>query len=251
LTQEEIEALTTNRDPQIPSHHQVDPRIIKAYLTGESVPTYLPGHFPSRYFGILPTYLPRDQFLPSELVVPLVDDQYQRDYHTWKYWLDTNKSATEFLVYHFRDPLYQVIEAPVCIPFIPTVRAAELRWWNGYINTYHSFNNLIQFRSVREGSSWEGGGPIQLPHIPQDSTIANNYRQYRDSEGIEKDSMRNPPRPVKRTRLGSFTSNSLFSKVSELSEGSEHTELTLPLLDADRCNEKFVMETFYGNNQTQ
>jgi hypothetical protein len=30
------------------------------------------------------------------------------------------------------------------------------------------------FQTVKEGSSWEGGGPIQLPHIPQDSTIANN-----------------------------------------------------------------------------
>jgi hypothetical protein len=60
LTQEEIEALITNPDPQIPSHHQVDPRIIKAYLTGESVPTYPPGYFLSRHFGILPTYLPRD-----------------------------------------------------------------------------------------------------------------------------------------------------------------------------------------------
>jgi hypothetical protein len=139
LTQEEIEALITNPDPQIPSHHQVDPRIIKAYLTGESVPTYLPGHFLSHYFGILPTYLPRDRFLPSELVVPLVDDQYCRDYHIWKYCLDANTSATEFLVDHLRDPLYQVIEAPVCIPFIPAVRATELRWWNGYLNTYHSF----------------------------------------------------------------------------------------------------------------
>jgi hypothetical protein len=55
LTQEEIETLITNPDPQTPSHHQIDPRIIKACLTGESVPTYLPGHF-----GILPTYLPRD-----------------------------------------------------------------------------------------------------------------------------------------------------------------------------------------------
>jgi hypothetical protein len=60
LTQEEIENLITNPDPQTPSHHQVDPRIIKAYLTGESVPTYLPGHFLSRHFGILPTYLRRD-----------------------------------------------------------------------------------------------------------------------------------------------------------------------------------------------
>jgi hypothetical protein len=33
---------------------------------------YLPGHLLSRHFGILPTYLPRDWFLPSELVVPLV-----------------------------------------------------------------------------------------------------------------------------------------------------------------------------------
>jgi hypothetical protein len=28
-------------------------------------------------------------------------------------------------------------------PFVPTVRAAELRWWNGYFNTYHSFDDLI------------------------------------------------------------------------------------------------------------
>jgi hypothetical protein len=105
------------------------------------------------------------------------------------------------------------------------------------------------FQTVREGSSWEGGRPIQLPLIPQDSTIANNYRQYQDSEGIETDSIRNPPRPVKQPRLESFTSDSLFDEVSGLSEGSEHTELTLPLLDADRCNEMIVTDTFYGNNQ--
>jgi hypothetical protein len=35
------------------------------------------------------------------------------------------------------------------------------------------------YQTVEEGSSWEGGGPIQLPYIPQDSTITNNYRQYR------------------------------------------------------------------------
>jgi hypothetical protein len=105
------------------------------------------------------------------------------------------------------------------------------------------------FQTVREGSSWEGGGPIQLPLIPQDSTITNNNRQYQDSEGIETDSVRNPPRPVKQPRLESFTSDSLFGKDSGLSEGSEHTELTLPLLDADRCNETIVTDTFYGNNQ--
>jgi hypothetical protein len=73
---------------------------------------------------------------------------------------------------------------------------------------------------VKEGSSWEGGGPIQLPYIPQDSTIANNYRQYRNSAGMETDSMRNPPRPAKRSRIQS-DSNSLFGKDSGLSEGSE------------------------------
>jgi hypothetical protein len=54
-----------------------------------------------------------------------------------------------------------------------------------------------QYQTVEEGSSWEGGGPIQLPYISLDYTIANNYRQYRDSEGIDMDSMRNPPRPAK------------------------------------------------------
>jgi hypothetical protein len=61
--------------------------------------------------------------------------------------------------------------------------------------------------------------------------------------------MRNPPRPVKRPRLGSFTSNRLFEEDSELSEGLEHTELTLPLLEADRYDEMIVTDTFYGSNQ--
>jgi hypothetical protein len=44
LTQEEIKTLSTNPDPQTPSHHQVDPRIIKAYLMDESVPTLYSVH---------------------------------------------------------------------------------------------------------------------------------------------------------------------------------------------------------------
>jgi hypothetical protein len=72
---------------------------------------------------------------------------------------------------------------------------------------------------------------------------------YQDSEGIKTDTMRNPPRPAKRPKLGSFTSNRFFDEDSELSEGSEHTELTLPLLDADRCDETIVTNTCYGNKQ--
>jgi hypothetical protein len=257
--------------------------------------------------------------------------------------LDANKRATDYLVNHLRDPsstvaFSQAIEAPVSIPFVPTVRAAELRWWHRYLITYHSFNDLILLRghyqnsfnrrpistvswhmgksaqdiyamaltilqvgqptiqlppnpdfnslspeekdwiyqdlhiqvdslvlqrksfaqralcsgdtgpalesglaiqefviaficrfqvmllhgyinfptidnlrqilldrylriglesgdqvplllqTVEECSSWEGGGPIQLPYIPQDSTIANNYRRYQNSAGIEMDS---------------------------------------------------------------
>jgi hypothetical protein len=71
---------------------------------GESIPTYLPGHWLSRYFGILPAYLPRDQFLPSELVVPLVDAHYCQGYHIWKQRLDANIRATDYLVDHLRDP---------------------------------------------------------------------------------------------------------------------------------------------------
>jgi hypothetical protein len=76
------------------------------------------------------------------------------------------------------------------------------------------------YRTVREGSSWEGGGPIQLPCIPLDSTIADNYRGYQNSAGIETDSVRNPPRPAKRSRIHSY-SNSLSGEDSELSESSE------------------------------
>jgi hypothetical protein len=77
-----------------------------------------------------------------------------------------------------------------------------------------------QYQTVEEDSSWEGGGPIQLPYIPLDSTIADNYRQYRNSAGIEMDSVRNPPRPAKRSRIQS-DSDSLFGEDTGLSEGSE------------------------------
>jgi hypothetical protein len=175
LTPEEIEDLLTNPDPHIPSHHQVDPRIIKAYLMGESVPTYLPGHWLSHYFGILPMYLPRDRFLPSELVVPLVDTHYHQDYHIWKQRLDANKRATDYLDNHLRDPSgivtsSQSIEASVSIQFVPTVRAAVLRWWHGYLITYHSFNDLILLRGHYRNSfnrrpistvSWHTGKSAQ------------------------------------------------------------------------------------------
>jgi hypothetical protein len=75
------------------------------------------------------------------------------------------------------------------------------------------------YRTVREGSSWEGGGPIQLPYIPLDSTIADNYTRYQNSAGIETESVRNPPRPAKRSRIHSYSS--LFGEDSKLSESSE------------------------------
>jgi hypothetical protein len=149
LTPEEIEDLLTNPDPR--------------------TLTYLPREVPSHYnTGFLPAYLPRDRFEPSERVVPLVDHQYRRDYRTWKNYLDANTRATKSLVDHVTDPLYQVIEAPLSIPepiFFHTVRAAELRWWNGYLNTYHSFNDLILLRDHYEDSfnyriktvSWHAG----------------------------------------------------------------------------------------------
>jgi hypothetical protein len=76
-----------------------------------------------------------------------------------------------------------------------------------------------QYQTVKVGSSWEGGGPIQLPYIPLDSTIADNYTRYQNSAGIETESVRNPPRPAKRSRIHSYSS--LFGKDSKLSESSE------------------------------
>jgi hypothetical protein len=51
------------------------------------------------------------------------------------------------------------------------------------------------------------------------------------------------------TQTWIFYFRRLFDEDSELSEGSEHTELTLPLLDADRCDEMIVTDTFYSNKQ--
>jgi hypothetical protein len=93
----------------------------------------------------------------------------------------------------------------------------------GYIETLRPDH---PYRTVKEGSSWEGGGPIQLPCIPLDSTIANNYRRYRNSAGIATDSVRNPPRPAKRSRIHSY-SDSLSGEDSELSESSEDIKLAL------------------------
>jgi hypothetical protein len=46
LTPEEIKDLLTNPDPQTPSHHQVDPRIIKAYLMGRECSNLSSKKFP-------------------------------------------------------------------------------------------------------------------------------------------------------------------------------------------------------------
>jgi hypothetical protein len=57
----------------------------------------------------------------------------------------------------------------VSIPFVSTVRAAELRWWHGYLITYHSFNDLILLRGHYRNSfnyqistvSWHMGKSAQ------------------------------------------------------------------------------------------
>jgi hypothetical protein len=91
------------------------------------------------------------------------------------------------------------------------------------IGLEHGYQDTLrpdhQFWTVEEGTSWEGGGPIQLPYIPLDSTIADNYTRYQNSAGIETGSMRNPPRPAKQSRIHSYSS--LFGEDSELSESSE------------------------------
>jgi hypothetical protein len=61
----------------------------------------------------------------------LVDAHYRQDYLIWKWRLDANIRGTHFLVDHLRDPSGTIdycrsIEASLSIPFVPTVRAAEL-----------------------------------------------------------------------------------------------------------------------------
>jgi hypothetical protein len=78
---------------------------------------------------------------------------------------------------------FQVILLHGYINF-PTIDDLQQRLLDQYLRIGLEGDSLVPgppdhpFRTVREGSSWEGGRPIQLPLIPQDSTITNNYRQY-------------------------------------------------------------------------
>jgi hypothetical protein len=133
---------------------------------------YLPGHLLSHHFGILPTYLPRDQFLPSELVVPLVAQCHQS-------------------------------------------------------TTVHSY-----------GPSGELERHYAFIHPPLPRFRRNRDRLHEKST-----------QTCQATQTWIFYFRRLFDEDSELSEGLEHTELTLPLLDTDRCNKMIVTDTFYGNKQ--
>jgi hypothetical protein len=75
-----------------------------------------------------------------------------------------------------------------------------------------------QYQTVKEGSSWEGSEPIQLPYIPLDSTNAHNYRRYQNSAGIEMDSVRNPPSQTCQAIQNSFN---LVRTVSYLKTGPD------------------------------
>jgi hypothetical protein len=88
--------------------------------------------------------------------------------------LDANIRGTHYLVDHLRDPSGTIdycrsIEASLSIPFVPTVRAAELRWWHGYLITYHRFNVFILLRDHFQDSfnyristvSWHTGKSAQ------------------------------------------------------------------------------------------
>jgi hypothetical protein len=119
-------------------------------LTSESDPTYLPGHLLSRHFGILPTYLPRDWFLPSELVVPLFHAQYHRDYCIWKRRLDANTRATDNLVDHLRDPLLtisQVIEAQ-CILLLSLLSELQNSGGGTDISTHITASTISYYLEV-------------------------------------------------------------------------------------------------------
>jgi hypothetical protein len=115
---------------------------------------YLPGHLLSCHFGIPPTYLPRDRFLPSELVVPLV--------------AQCHRSTTV----HSYSP-------------------------SGELERHYAFihSPLPRFRRNRDRLHEKSTQTCQV------------------------------------TQTWIFYFQRLFNEDSELSEGSEHTELTLPLLD--------------------
>ena len=149
LTTKEIKVLVTKpiHLDIIPIHHQVDPRIIKAYLTGESVPNFLPREVDNTVStwstSTVPDYLPKDRFSPSDLKVPLVSDRYRYYYRDRESELEEVELATGLIVQYIekgQDNTRQIYKQP-------NLTAANLRWKDRYYKTYYCFND----RALLEG----------------------------------------------------------------------------------------------------
>ena len=122
LTKEDIEELIAKPDPLVPSHHQVDPRSIEAYLAISTKAPTFSIQFPSR-----------------RKEISLISLEYRRFYRQWKGEVEANNQLVQ-------SPLGCSTRTQVLSPeesLHPSFRAGLVRWRNGYLRTYHYFDDCF------------------------------------------------------------------------------------------------------------
>lgn len=207
LTEEQVQALI--EDPvfeiplyfdglstrvYIPPEHQVDPRIIKALVTREKVPTYYPKHWRHRFESSIKSYLPQERFNSNKLGVPLVDAQYRRFYASWK--LRSERSWNNLAEY--------ITERTVRDRTTPS-KATRLQWDIGYLHSYYSFDDLL----LREGHF---KGVLSRSSLPESSkTISWHAGKsaseiYSTAQAIYRNGERSLPIPISKADFNDLDS---------------------------------------------
>ena len=105
LLEEDIQDLIDNPDTRVPRHHQVDPRAIEAHLNILRAPTF---YIDTREFS-------------------LISRRY-REYY--RYWLEAVESNKRRIQGTYSDSDH-----------LQSFRAGLDRWRNGYLRTYHYFDD--------------------------------------------------------------------------------------------------------------
>ena len=111
LTIYSIQDLIVEPDTRVPPHHQVDPRAIEAYLIDFEVPTW---------------YINGQGY-------PLISRRYRENY---RYWLAAVESNNQSIQQHIQGTYTES-------DHLRLVRAALDRWRDGYLRTYHYFDDIL------------------------------------------------------------------------------------------------------------
>lgn len=138
LTEEDIkEELIDKPVPLVPPHHQVDPRSIEAYLGISEAPTFSIG----------------------TQEISLISPEYRRSYRAWKGLLESSNRLVQSPLGCSTQRTYSEVD-----DLHPSFRAGLVRWRNGYLRTYHYFDDCFLLEHYYNRSPGRGTGIALFAH---------------------------------------------------------------------------------------